>query len=71
MDKEKIWHQQHVGKLEKLKLLSTFTTPLNKLDLTRISKTKTSCTFLSNARGCDKNILYQTSFLGPLHKVSV
>ena len=62
MDKEKICHQQHVGKLEKLKLLSTFTTPLNKLDLTRISKTKTSCTFLSNARGCDKNIFIKLLF---------
>ena len=62
MDKEKIWHQQHVGKLEKLKLLSTFTTSLNILDLTRISKTKTSCTFLSNARGCDKNIFIKLLF---------
>ena len=40
MDKGQIWHRQQVGKLEKLKLLSTFTTPLNKLDLTRISKLK-------------------------------
>ena len=62
MDKEKIWHQQHVGKLEKLKLLSAFTTSLNILDLTRISKTKTSCTFLSNARGCDKNIFIKLLF---------
>lgn len=62
MDKGQIWHRQRVGKLEKLKLLSTFTTPLNKFDLTRISKTKTTCTFLSNATDCDRNIFIKLLF---------
>lgn len=43
--------------LENEKLLSTFTSPVNKFEVTRIGDTKTSSTFLLNTKGFDKKSL--------------
>ena len=48
--------------LEKMKLFSIFTSPINKFEVTRISKTKTSSRYLLNTRGFDKNIFIKLLF---------